>query len=169
MLYALAASLVLAAVMTFGDFLWDALHIRHRVVYGVVHGAVMCLCLGLAIGVRTGRPLPAAAAGPVIGVLGAAAFYVLAPAIRWGALFPAWMLLWILFSLLQRWLDRRERLGTALVRGVAAALLSGVAFYLVSGMWTAHGPLNLARNFASWSFAFLPGFLSLFLRRTTKL
>ena len=155
--------------MTLGDFLWDALHIRHRVVYGVIHGAAMCLCLGLAIGVRARRPLPAAAAGPVIGALGAVTFYVLFPAIRWGALFPAWMLLWILFALLQRWLNLRETTGIAVKRGVAAALLSGVAFYLVSGMWTAHGPLNLARNFGSWTFAFLPGFLSLFLARSTKL
>jgi hypothetical protein len=169
MFYAVAASLALAAVMTFGDFLWDARHIGHRVVYGVIHGAAMCLCLGLAVGIRARRPLPAAAAGPVIGAVGAVTFYVLAPAIRWGALFPAWMLLWILFALLQRRLDRRETLGTAVSRGIAAALLSGLAFYLVSGMWTAHGPLNLARNFASWTFAFLPGFLSLFLGRATKL
>ena len=169
-LYAVAASLALAAVMTLGDFLWAALHIRHRVANGVAHGAMMCLCLGLAVGGRVRKPVPAAAAGPVIGALGAATFYVLAPALRWGALFPAWMLLWILFALLQHWLDRRESLGLAIARGTAAALSSGVAFYLVSGMWTDErsvpGP---ARHFAYWTFAFLPGFLSLFLGRATKL
>lgn len=60
MLAALAASFALALVMTLGDFAWAALHIRHRVAYGVVHGAIMCLCLGIAIGVRTGRPVAAA-------------------------------------------------------------------------------------------------------------
>ncbi len=151
--------------MTLGDFAWAALHIRHRVAYGLIHGAVMCLCVGLAVGVRVRRPLPAAIAGPVIGVIAAATFYALAPALRWGALFPAWMLLWILFAVLQQRLDKKESLALALARGAAAALLSGGAFYLVSGIWTkdSHDHPNLAVHFVSWSFAFLPGFLALFI------
>jgi len=79
-----------------------------------------------------------------------------------GAMFPAWMLLWILFAVLQHRLQETETLGSSLIRGIAAALLSGVAFYLISGIWTRGGAPNLARHFASWSFAFLPGFLALF-------
>src|SRR5205823_956368 len=123
MLYALAASLALAAMMTLGDFTWASLHIRHRVEYGVVHGAVMCLCIGIAVGLRARRPLPAATAGPIIGAAAAGTFYLLAPALRWGAMFPAWMLLWILFALLQRVLGRGEGTGVALKRGILAALL----------------------------------------------
>ena len=104
----IVASLALGVVMTLGDVAWYQFGIRHRVVAGVIHGAVMCLCLGLAIGVRSRRPLPALVAGPLIGVAAAASFYVLAPALRWGAMFPAWMLLWILFAMLQQWLDKRE-------------------------------------------------------------
>jgi hypothetical protein len=168
--YAFIASLILGLVMTLGDFAWAAFQIRHRVLYGVIHGAVMCLCVGLAVGVRARRPLPAAAAGPAIGVAAAALFYALAPALRWGALFPAWMLLWLLFALLQERFDRKERLAGALGRGIAAALLSGAAFYLVSGMWTggSHADPNLPRRFASWSFAFLPGFLALFVGRRSR-
>ena len=163
------ASLALGAVMTIGDVAWAQFGIRHRVVAGVIHGAVMCLCLGLAIGLRCRRPLPALVAGPLIGVAAAASFYVLAPALQWGAMFPAWMLLWILFALLQQWLDRRESMLTAFVRGLGAAVASGVAFYLVSGMWTSeHGAPNVLRHFASWSYAFLPGFLALFLSRPVK-
>jgi hypothetical protein len=163
------ASLTLGAVMTLGDVAWAQFGIQHRVVYGVIHGAVMCLCLGLAIGLRCRRPLPALAAGPVIGVAAAASFYVLAPALQWAAMFPAWMLLWVLFALLQQWLDKRESMLTAFVRGLAAAVASGVAFYLVSGMWTSeHGAPNVARHFASWSFAFFPGFLALFLIRPVR-
>jgi hypothetical protein len=163
------AALTLGAVMTLGDVAWEQFGIRHRVAYGVIHGAVMCLCLGVAIGLRCRRPVPAMIAGPLIGVVAAATFYVLAPSLRWGAMFPAWMLLWILFALLQQWLDRRESLVTAFVRGLVAALASGVAFYLVSGMWTSeHGAPNILRHFASWSFAFLPGFLALFLIRPVK-
>jgi hypothetical protein len=165
MIHALTASLALGAVMTLGDFAWSALQIQHKVAYGIVHGAVMCLCLGLAVGVRSRRPAVAAIAGLVIGVIAAVTFYALASALGIGAMFPAWMLLWILFAVLQCRLQETETLGAALIRGTLAALLSGAAFYLISGIWTRGGEPNLARNFASWSFAFLPGFVALFLRR----
>jgi len=163
MLHAVLASLALGLVMTAGDFLWSALNIRHRVVYGLIHGAVMCLCLAVAIGVRAGKPGRAALAGPLIGVIAAASFYALVPVLRWGALFPAWMVFWILFAFLQQRLDRNERLATATLRGITAALLSGVAFYLVSGIWTNEARYrSMAIHFAAWSVAFLPGFAALF-------
>ena len=168
MFHALIASLLLGAVMTLGDFIWAALHLPHRVAYGLIHGAVMCLCLGLAVGVRAKRPFAAALDGPVIGVVAAASFYALAPALRWGAMFPAWMLLWMLFALLQRRLDPQESLGPTLFRGVGAALLSGAAFYAISGIWTRHAQWSIALQFGAWSFAFVPGFAALFWRRTTR-
>jgi hypothetical protein len=163
MFYALAASLALAVVMTTGDFAWAALHIHHRTAYGIAHGAAMCLCIGIAIGIRVRRPLPAAIAGPLIGVAAAATYYVLASPLKWGALFPAWMLLWILFALLQKLLTKGERIGMALKRGILAALLSGFAFYLISDIWIheARHP-GMMVHFGAWAFAFLPGFAALF-------
>ena len=167
MVFAVIASICLGAVMTIGDWLWAALQIRHRVVYGLLHGALMCLCLGIAVGARAGRPAPAAVAGPVIGVVAAATFYALAPIMRWNAMFPAWMLLWILFALLQYWLAKKESIGTAVLRGTAAALVSGAAFYAISGIWVndSHTNPNLIRHFGAWTIAFLPGFAALFLAR----
>ena len=164
MVFAVVASILLGGVMTLGDWAWAALEIRHRVVYGLVHGALMCLCLGLAVGVRAGKPAAAALAGPVIGVIAAASFYALAPMLRWSAMFPAWMLLWILFGLLQQRLTKKEAMTTALLRGVAAALVSGAAFYAISGIWIndSHSNPNLLRHFGAWTVAFLPGFLALF-------
>jgi hypothetical protein len=160
------ASLFLGAVMALGDYAWAAMHIQHRVAYGLAHGAVMCLCLGIAIGVHTRRPAPAALAGPVIGVIAAGAFYLLAPSLRMAAMFPAWMLFWILFALLQQRLREGERIAAAAARGSVAAVLSGLAFYAISSIWT--GPSrdapSLVLHFAAWSFAFLPGFLVLFWR-----
>ena len=160
------ASLFLGAVMAFGDYLWAALHIQHRVAYGIAHGAVMCLCLGIAIGVHARRPVPAALAGPVVGVIAAGAFYLLAPWLRMAAMFPAWMLFWILFAILQQQLREGERMIDAAARGSVAAVLSGLAFYAISSIWTgpSHDAPNLAVHFAAWSFAFLPGFLVLFRR-----
>ncbi len=160
------ASLFLGAVMAFGDYLWAALNIQHRVANGIAHGAAMCLCLWIAIGVHAGRPVPAALAGPVIGVIAAGFFYALAPWLRMTAMFPAWMLFWILFAILQQKLREGDRMSAAVVRGTIAAILSGLAFYAISGIWTGpshHEPM-VAVRFAAWSFAFLPGFLVLFRR-----
>ena len=167
MAFAVVASICLGAVMTIGDWAWAALELSHRVAYGLIHGALMCLCIGLAIGVRVGKPAAAALAGPVIGIIAAATFYALSPVLRWYGMFPAWMLLWILFALLQQRIAGKESMSTALLRGIAAALLSGAAFYAISGIWIndSHSDPNLWRHFGAWTVAFLPGFVALFLRR----
>ncbi len=160
---AIAAAVFLGIVATSGDFVWEHWNIRHTMLYGVIHGAVFCLAIGAAIGLRAGRVAPAIVAGPLVGVLAAGVFYLLAPMMRMRAMFPAWMLFWVCFALLQRQL-RREPAGHAIARGLAAAVLSGIAFYLVSGIWTdrAPGGPNYLRNLLSWTFAFLPGFAALF-------
>ena len=160
---ACGGALFLGAVMTAGDFVWAYFNVRHTALSGVAHGVAMCLCLGAVVGARVGRLGAGLAAGPAIGVLAAGAFYALAPMMRWRAMLPAWMLFWICFALLQHALAK-ETLARALVRGVVAAITSGLAFYAISGIWTRPSPggPNYAIHFLYWSFAFLPGFLSLF-------
>jgi hypothetical protein len=167
--YILLSALFLGVVSTLGDFVWAHWNVRHRVAYGLAHGAVICLCIGAAIGLRTGRMVPAAIAGPIVGVGAAGVFYLLAPALRWGAMFPAWMLFWICFALVQRQLSP-EPVARALARGCGAALLSGLAFYAISGIWTRPSPggPDYLRHFLSWSFAFLPGFAALFWRPSRR-
>jgi hypothetical protein len=167
LLHALGAALLLATVMTLGDFAWAAFDIPHRTLYGILHGAVMCFFIGAVIGARAGRLFVGALAGPLFGVLAAGLFYVLAPSAGWGAMLPAWMAFWSLFALLQQQLppfERREPRWHTGLRGLAAAVLSGLAFYAISGIWTRHDPggPNYAVHFVSWWFAFLPGFLALF-------
>ena len=167
MLYAVVGALLLGAVSTLGDFVWAALHLRHRMGYGLAHGAVICLCVGAVIGWRSGRMKLAAATGPFIGVAAAGVFYILAPAMGYSAMFPAWMFFWICFAFLQAALEGSHEYGTALVRALAAAVVSGLAFYAISGIWTRPSPggPDYVRNFLSWSFAFLPGFVALFAGR----
>ena len=167
-LTAFGAAILLGAVMTFGDFVWTYFDVRHRVWTGAVHGAAMCFFIGGVIGARTGRIAAGLIGGPIIGVGAAGVFYVLAPTLGWGAMLPAWMLFWICFAVLQHAL-RPELLNRALGRGVVAAVLSGLAFYAISGIWTRPSPggPNYLIHFAYWSFAFLPGFLVLFSWRSS--
>lgn len=164
MIHAIAGALLLGAVSTLGDFVWAALRLRHRMGYGLVHGAVVCLCVGLVIGWRARRPGLGAAAGPFIGVAAAGLFYILAPAIGYNAMFPAWMFFWACFGLLQAQLDRRQPYREAVVRGFAAAVLSGLVFYGISGIWSRPSPggPDYVRHFLAWTIAFLPGFAALF-------
>jgi hypothetical protein len=50
---------------------------------------------------------------------------------------------------------------------VAAAAGSGLAFYLISGIWRPFDPVgwDYAVHFAAWTIAFLPGFTALATKR----
>ena len=169
MAYAAIASLLLGAVMTLGDLVWAELRLRHQMSYGLIHGAAICLCIGAVIGVRERRLLPALIGGPLIGLIAAGGFYLLAPWLRYSAMFPMWMLFWVLFALLQDRLTPPFGPHQAVARGLVAALLSGAAFYAISGIWTRPSPggPDYLRHFLSWSFAFCPGFAALFVGRGT--
>jgi hypothetical protein len=164
MLHALIASVALSAVMTLGDWTWAVLNLRHTMTYGLTHGAAMCLCLGAAIGIRERKLIAGLLFGPLIGLVAAAVFYILAPWLRLSAMFPAWMLFWICFAALQAKLRKESGFASVIGFGLVAAVLSGVAFYVISGIWTRHDPggPNYAWNLLAWTFAFFPGFAVLF-------
>jgi hypothetical protein len=170
MTLALVGALILAAVSTLGDFTWEALGLRHRVTYGLAHGAAVCLAVGAIVGWRSRRVFPGAIAGILIGIAAAGLFYLLAPGLRYSAMFPAWMFFWLCFAVLQVQLDGSRAHGNAALRGVTAAILSGLAFYAISGIWTRPSPEgpNYVRHFLSWTFAFFPGFAALFVARAAK-
>src|SRR5688572_18739188 len=157
---ALTGALVLAAISTAGDFVWANWRVRHLAVYGVIHGVVMFLVAGYVLGARNGRGIPGAIGGVIAGATGAASFYALRPVLGYSAMFLSWIVVWVV-------LGAALRGGTSkagLTRGVVAALLSGAAFYLVSGMWmpfNPSGPLDYAEHFVRWTIAFLPGFAAL--------
>jgi hypothetical protein len=168
MLHALVAAMFLGAVSTLGDLVWAFFSVRHRTVYGILHGAVICLCIGLVIGWRGRRLTAGAVAGPAIGIAAAGLFYVLAPWLRYRAMYPAWMFFWCCFALLQEQLSVSRDYRFMAVRGLAAALASGAAFYAL-GIWrTETGPPNYLLTFVRWSVAFLPGFVALFVGRSTS-
>jgi len=165
----IGGALVMAAVSTFGDFVWATWIARHRMIFGLTHGMLLFLCMGLYLGAIAQRPAIGALAGALIGFIAAGSFYLLAPLAGYSVMFFVWIGLWAAFGALHRWLQReRLTLGSAFLRGMAAALLSGAAFYAISGIWRPFHPRgwDYAVHFAAWTIAFLPGFLALILKRS---
>lgn len=162
---ALVGAILIGALMTFGDWVWARFTLPHRAVFGLIHGLVLCCAIGAYLGLPREAVARGAAFGGAIGLAAAALFYALAPLLKWGAMFPAWMAFWIAFGvLLWRKLGAPTASGAeAVLRGSVGALLSGLAFYSISGIWTSPSPggPDYLRHFASWSFAFLPGFIAL--------
>lgn len=162
----LAGALLLGALATLFDFAWARLALPHRAVFGLAHGTLLLLALGLYLGALRGRPWRGAAAGALVGLLGAASFYALAPLLGYAAMFASWMGLWVGFALVDARLAGAASTRAVLVRGLLAAAGSGLAFWAISDIWLAPRPggPGYAWNFACWTFAFLPGFAALLLR-----
>ena len=160
---AVISTIVLGAVATLGDWIWARFLAEHLAVAGVIHGALLCL----AMGAMAARPFRQTATGAAIGLaIGAAAagiFYVLAPIMRYGAMFLAWFGLWVMLGALCARLAHASQLRVGVTRGLIAGTASGLAFFLVSDMWTQWNPrtINYLDHFARWAFAFAPGFLVL--------
>ena len=159
------ARLCLGVLSTFYDFLWAHFEVRHKAINGLVHGMTLLSVAGLVLAWPQRRLAAGLAGGATAGLLAAASFYAVLSAARVSlgdrrGVDAAVAALRRARSVVAARAHREQR--PVLIRGLAAAVLSGVAFYLVSGMWTDHSaPPNYLRNFASWTFAFFPGFAAL--------
>ncbi|HXE81001.1 MAG TPA: hypothetical protein VNK41_09640 [Vicinamibacterales bacterium] len=161
---AAVGALALAALSTAYDAIWALWIPRHHPAFGLVHGMTLLSAVGLVLGWAPRRRLAGLAGGAASGLAAAAFFYVLAPWLRMTAMFPAWMLLWLLFAALDARLNGRPVFtAAAAARGIAAAILSGAAFYAISGIWFEHDPRSptYAWNFVAWTIAYFPGFAAL--------
>lgn len=168
----LLGALIMAAVTTAGDYAWFEFGIRHHPVAGVIHGAALMASLGAFLGHLSGRIALGAAGGLVAGIVGAGVFYALWPMLAWGAMFLSWSLLWLGLAGFDSLVLRRPGVEVTspppqsrtawIPRGLAAAILGGVAFYAVSGVWTSHGAdPNYLWHFAAWVIAWWPGLAAL--------
>jgi hypothetical protein len=162
-----ACSVAIACVSTAGDFIWATWIERHEIAYGVAHGALLFCAIGLVLGLIAGRPLPGAVGGVAIGAAAATVYYVLVPVMGFAAMFVAWAATWVGLAFLYSWLSRGGPSGAVWARGLIAALASGLAFYLISGIWRPFNPAgwDYAVHFVAWTAAYFPGFAALFLAR----
>ena len=171
---AILGALALAALSTFGDFVWANWRVRHLALYGVLHGMAIFMAIGFILGSHRGarRGVTGAVLGVIAGALAAGSFYAMRPLLGYSAMFVSWMLVWIALGAIGTMLmwprhasvTAGPLLRAALTRGLAAALLSGAAFYAVSGMWMPFNPigwLDYAEHFVRWTIAFLPAFAAL--------
>jgi hypothetical protein len=161
---AIAGAMITAAASTFGDYLWANVLPHHRPLYGLAHGALLFLTVGLCLGVASRQPLAGAAGGAAIGFSAAAGFYLLRPVLGYSGMFVMYVGLWVGLGLLNgRLRQPHDTMRGVLVRSVLAAAGSGLGFYAISGIWFPFDPhgWDYAVHFAYWSFAYLPGFAAL--------
>jgi hypothetical protein len=166
-----AAIVVVAASATAADWIWYTFGVRHRLTTGVLHGALLLTVVGGALGALAGRWVKGLPIGAIAGVGGALVYYAIAAVLDrrpYGVAIPAaWIVLWLLLSVLDgRWLraPTRRPWREVVVRGVIAAVLGGIAFFLVVGTLWASPPAtgrNYAIQFLAWAFAWSPGILAL--------
>jgi hypothetical protein len=163
---ALTGALLIAAVSTFGDFIWAGLALRHRTVYGLAHGMLLFLCMGAYLGSLERSAVRGAVAGSLIGLIAAGSFYVLAPIAGYSVMFAVWAFVWLALAVLTGRILRRDTAQSwreTVARGAIAMIGSGVGFYLISGIWRPFNPegWDYAVHFLSWTVAYLPGFLAI--------
>ncbi len=165
---AAGGAVAIAAVSTLGDWIWAAWLPQHRPFYGLVHGAVLFFCIGLFLGARANKRGAGAMAGVLIGVLAAASFYLLAPVAGRPTMFVVWIGVWVALGVLnERFRSDQARVRAGIARGAVAAVGSGVAFYLISGIWSPFNPRgwDYLVHFGAWTLAYLPGFAALLVAR----
>ena len=167
----IAGVLVVAAVATVGDFIWYTYGVRHTIVAGLVHGALLLTAVGAVLGAASGSVLKGLPIGALAGIGGAASYYVLVAVVdrrTYGSAIPlAWVIMWLILAALEgRWLRApRRRTGAAIAgRGLTAAVVGGLAFYLVMNILWGRPPAggrNYVVQFFAWAFAWAPGLFTL--------
>ena len=160
-----------ALVATLGDYTWYTMHVRHNMVNGIIHGALLLTAVGAVLGLDAGRFVKGLPIGTLSGIGGALIYYLLVAIMdrrTYGTAIPAsWVAMWLILALLDgRWLraPQRRPWSEIAMRGVLAAVLGGIAFYLMMNTLWGRPPAsgkNYFVQFAAWAVAWAPGLLAL--------
>jgi hypothetical protein len=167
-----------ALVATLADYTWYTLHVRHSITTGIIHGALLLTSVGAVLGLDAGRVMRGLPIGALAGVGGALIYYLLVALVdqrTYGSAIPAsWVALWLIVAVLDgRWLRAPERRPWRVIaiRGALAAVLSGVAFFMVMNTLWGRPPAtgrNYALQFGAWVVAWAPGVLAMILSRSSR-
>jgi hypothetical protein len=165
---ALLGSLALGTLSTIGDFVWANWITEHGRGVGFTHGAILFLGFGLFLGILAKKPIAGALVGVLIGVAATGSFYLLRPIVGRWMIVLAYVGAWVgLSALNERLRSQRVGTGSAIGRGALAAVASGAAFYLASGVWRPFNPegWDYVIHFGAWTLAYFPGFAALLVAR----
>jgi hypothetical protein len=160
-----------AAVAVAGDHVWFAVGARNEATAGSLHGAALLGSVGLVLGWLSGRILAGLATGIAAGVGGALAYYAIAAAMSGRgmslpAMVAAWAAVWIVLAVCDgRFLRKASPRPWAetVMRGVAAAVLGGIAFYVMFPFFWGRASREYGDvvKLGAWVIAWAPGMLSL--------
>jgi hypothetical protein len=138
---------------------------------------VLLTAVGAVLGLDAGRFVRGLPIGALSGVGGALIYYLLVAFFdrrTYGTAIPAsWIGMWLIVAVLDgRWLraPARRSWGEIAARGVLAAVVSGIAFYLVLNTLWGRPPAtgkNYFLQFGAWVVAWAPGLLALTMGRRT--
>ena len=159
-----------AAVATFGDYLWYAIGLRNQATAGSAHGALLLGSVGLVLGWFSGRVLAGLITGILAGIGGALAYYAMVGVfggrgMSLTAMIAAWCAVWLVLAICDARLLRRaspRSWGEGIARGVAAAVLGGAAFYFMFEYFWGERAVSVGDylgHFAAWFVAWAPGIL----------
>lgn len=167
--------LFVALVATAGDAVWYELGVRHRMIAGILHGAVLLTAVGAVLGALAGRVVAGLPIGMASGIGGALLYYaIVAVAGRRSelmAMIAAWAGVWILLAVLDGWILRRGTRAPLeiMTRGLLGAVLGGLAFSAVLDViWGAPGGHNYIIQFIAWTVAWAPGIMAIALKTPTR-
>jgi hypothetical protein len=121
--------------------------------------AIVVAPAGCYLGWRKGRPLVGGAAGIAIGVIAASAFWLASGSIGRQAVWAAWLIGWLLCSVLQAQLDGRLQLARALRRGLIASLAGAIGMAIATQQLVAaetSASVSVIANFSAWTLAYWP-------------
>jgi hypothetical protein len=162
---------MIAIISTVGDFIWYEYGVRHRVVTGIVHGAVLLAAVGGVVGVASGRTLAGIPVGALAGISGALVYYGIVSiggrTSGGAAMVIAWATLWVMLAMLDGRVLRAAAprpWKSSLIRGFVAAAVGGLAFYfMMDTLWgrPPAGGRNYITQFGAWVVAWAPGLLAL--------
>jgi len=163
--------LLVAAVATAGDSIWYGFGVRHTMLAGVLHGALLLTVVGGVLGWPSGHVVKGLPIGTLAGIAGAATYYVFVALVdrrTYGSAIPtSWVAMWLVLAAFEgRWIrsEAPRSWRNVVLRGIAAAVLGGVAFFLVLETLWGRPPAegrNYLLQFAAWAFAWAPGLLAL--------
>ena len=165
MKYALIGAAVTAVVSTAGDYLWANVIPHGPMIYWFLHAIVLFTTIGACLGLPSRKPLLGAIGCVGIGCGATLAYWFLQQPLGYiAAIAVLFCAMWLAIGYLTgRVLEQRDSLPVVLGRSAAAAVGSGLGFYLISGIWMPFNPhgWDYLYHLLSWLVAYLPAFTAL--------